>query len=55
MDAPATMMNVCGDIPSAMLIDKFVNRQKPLDKDKNKRHLFKRRRDKGEKEEKSNE
>ncbi len=55
VDAPATMMNVCGDIPSAMLIDKFVNRQKPLDKDKNKRHLFKRRRDKGEKEEKSNE
>ncbi len=28
VDAPATMMNVCGDIPSTMLIDKFVNRRK---------------------------
>lgn len=28
VDAPATMMNVCGDIPSTMLIDKFVHRQK---------------------------
>ncbi len=28
VDAPATMMNVCGDIPSTMLIDKWVNRKK---------------------------
>ena len=26
VDAPATAINVCGDIPSTMLIDKFVNR-----------------------------
>ncbi len=32
VDAPATMMNVCGDIPSTMLIDKFVNRQKAISK-----------------------
>ena len=25
IDAPATMLNVCGDIPSAMLIEKYVN------------------------------
>ncbi len=34
VDAPATMMNVCGDIPSTMLIDKFVNRQKKSKKHK---------------------
>ena len=34
VDAPATMMNVCGDIPSTMLIDKFVNRQKRMKKQK---------------------
>ncbi|MGN1201277.1 MAG: dicarboxylate/amino acid:cation symporter [Candidatus Caccovivens sp.] len=28
VDAPATMLNVCGDIPSTMLIEKFVNRRK---------------------------
>ncbi len=28
VDAPATMMNVCGDIPSTMLIEKWVNRKK---------------------------
>lgn len=27
VDAPATMLNVCGDIPSTMLADKFVNRK----------------------------
>ena len=36
VDAPATMMNVCGDIPSTMLIDKFVNRKKKQKKNKNK-------------------
>lgn len=36
VDAPATMMNVCGDIPSTMLIDKFVNRKKKQKKKKNK-------------------
>lgn len=28
IDAPATMLNVCGDIPSAMLIDKSINKKK---------------------------
>lgn len=36
VDAPATMMNVCGDIPSTMLIDKFVNKKKKQKKKKNK-------------------
>lgn len=36
VDAPATMMNVCGDIPSTMLIDKFVNKKKKQKKNKNK-------------------
>ena len=29
IDAPATMLNVCGDIPSAMLIEKSVYKDKP--------------------------
>lgn len=28
VDAPATMLNVCGDITSAMMIDKFINNKK---------------------------
>lgn len=28
VDAPATMLNVCGDIPSTMMADKFINRSK---------------------------
>lgn len=28
VDAPATMLNVCGDIPSMMLSEKFINKQK---------------------------
>ncbi len=28
IDAPATMLNVCGDIPSAMLIEKSMNKRK---------------------------
>ena len=28
IDAPATMLNVCGDIPSTMLIEKFVYKKK---------------------------
>ena len=35
VDAPATMMNVCGDIPSTMLIEKWVNRKKKEKKVKN--------------------
>ena len=27
IDAPATMLNVCGDLPSAMLIEKFTNKK----------------------------
>lgn len=27
VDAPATMLNVCGDLPSAMLIEKFTNKK----------------------------
>ena len=41
IDAPATMLNVCGDIPSTMLAEKFIKRPKKkrpqslLDKDTN--------------------
>ena len=27
VDAPATMLNVCGDISSSMLIDKYLNKK----------------------------
>lgn len=28
IDAPATMLNVCGDIPSSMLIEKYVYKKR---------------------------
>ena len=27
VDAPASMMNVCGDIPSTMIVEKLVNKK----------------------------